>query len=726
MERWTRFVLRHRAAVVALAASATLVGGYLFTGLNELLSNEFTVPGTDSEEVRSVMKERFGQRDDGSFLVVFRVGDARDPAQLRALTAALRRGAAAVPGGRAQPLQPVGRDVLLGAVASPLDLTEAKGRTDAVRQAIGDPPGAEAWVSGTPAIQADLDPIFQEDLIKGESIALPVALLVLLAVFGLSWAVLIPFLLAATTIASTLGLVWVFAHQLTTAIYVTNLVQLIGLAIAIDYSLLVVYRFREELARGGPVDDAVVRTMETAGRAVVFSGATVAIGLALLLFMPLPFMQSMGLGGFLIPLVSILAAVTLQPVLLSLFGRRGVRRAEVAGTLRRRLRVPLPRLAATDDPQRGFWARLARSIMRRPLVYLALGTTVLLAAAVPTLDLELTPGTTTGTPQYPESIQGFRVLRDTVGPGALAPTQVLVDAGRAGAVRTPAAQAAIVELVGALRGDRDVARVDYRPAPPFVDASGRFAYVSVAGRHEYGARESQDFARRLRAEILPSVSFPAGVTALAGGGPAQGIDFIDRSYSVFPWLVLAVLLLTLVTLARAFRSLLLPVKAILLNLLAIAATYGILVAVFRYGVGERLGLYGVDQIEAWIPIFLFAMLFGLSMDYEVFLVSRMREFWDEGLTNEEAVAAGLERTGRIVTAAAIVMCAAFAGFAAGSIVGLQEFGVGLAVAIFLDATLIRAVLVPALMRLFGRWNWWLPDGVARVLRVEPSPLRGSR
>jgi uncharacterized membrane protein YdfJ with MMPL/SSD domain len=167
----------------------------------------------------------------------------------------------------------------------------------------------------------------------------------------------------------------------------------------------------------------------------------------------------------------------------------------------------------------------------------------------------------------------------------------------------------------------------------------------------------------------------------------------------------------------------LPVKAVLLNLLAIGATYGVLVVVFERGVGERLGLYQVDQIEAWIPIFLFAMLFGLSMDYEVFLVTRMREFWDAGLTNEEAVAAGLERTGRIVTAAAIVMCAAFAGFAAGSIVGLQEFGLGLAVAIFLDATLIRAVLVPALMRLFGRWNWWLPASVARVLRVRPSPLR---
>ncbi len=727
MERWTRFVLRHRWPVLGSWLAVLLVGGYLSTGLSALLSNEFTTPGTDSEEVRSVLARDFGQRDDGSFLVVFRVVDTGDAGLRRELAAALQRGAGAVRGGEAQPLQVAGQAVLFGTIATPLDLTEAKGRTDAVRRAIGNPAGAEVWVSGTPAIQADLDPIFAEDLVKGEAIALPIALAVLLAVFGLSLAVLMPFLIAATTISATLGIVWVVAHYLTTAVYVTNLVQLIGLGIAIDYSLLIVYRFREELARGGAVEDAVVRTMATAGRAVVFSGATVAIGLALLLFMPLPFMVSMGVGGFLIPLVSIVAAVTLQPVLLALFGRRGTRRADVAGFLRTRLRLPVPRLAATDDPARGFWARLARSIMRRPLVYLAIGGTLLVAAAAPVLDLQLTPGSVDGTPQSPESIQGFNVLRGAVGPGALAPTQVLVDTGAAGGVRDPEVASAIDRLAAELRDDPEVARVDFAADPPFVDPSGRYAYLSVAGRDEYGALAAQDFARRLRKELIPAAGFPESATVRAGGGPAQGIDFIDRAYGAFPWLVLAVLLLTYVTLMRAFRSLLLPLKAVLLNLLAIGATYGLLVIVFRYGIGaDLLGLYQLDQVEAWIPIFLFAMLFGLSMDYEVFLVTRMREFWDEGATNEEAVAHGLERTGRIVTAAAIVMVAAFSGLAAGSIVGLQQFGLGLAFAIFLDATLIRAVLVPALMRLFGRYNWWLPAGVARILRVAPSPLADRR
>jgi RND superfamily putative drug exporter len=208
---------------------------------------------------------------------------------------------------------------------------------------------------------------------------------------------------------------------------------------------------------------------------------------------------------------------------------------------------------------------------------------------------------------------------------------------------------------------------------------------------------------------------------LVGGGPAQGVDFLHLAYTYFVPLIGAVLILTYFLLMRAFRSLLLPLKAVLLNLLSVAAAYGMLVLFFRYGVGQTLfGLYQFDQIEGWIPIFLFAMLFGLSMDYEVFLVTRMREAWDEGEDNESAVVHGLERTGRIITAAAIIMCAAFSGFLAGSIVGLQEFGLGLAVAIFVDATIVRCILVPSMMAILGRWNWWLPASFARLVRVRPS------
>ncbi len=711
MAAWTRLVLRHRRLVLAAWAAFALAGGIAFANLAPLLTNQFTVPGTDSERVRDVLERDFGDRPDGSFQIVFKVPDARDPALRRRLQAVVARAARELRTGRPTPLRVAAADVLYADVLSTLDFSAAKGYTNDLVREVGRPTGVEAaYVTGAPAIQHDLDPIFNEDLVKGESIALPIAFLVLLAVLGLSLAVTIPFIFAGCTIFVTLGILWIVAHAATTPTYATNLVQLIGLGLAIDYSLLVVYRFREELARGLPETDAVIRTMETAGRAVVFSGATVAIGLALLLFMPLPFMRMLGLAGFLIPLVSIAASVTLQPALLSLYGRRGMARKRL-----------LP--GEPVDPEQGLWARLARSIMRRPVLYLALGGTALVSAAVPTLWLALTPGSTFGIPRHVQAVQGFDVLREAVGPGAVAPTLVLVDTGRAGGVRGPETRAAIGRVSTALRRDREVAAVYVGAGPRFVDRSGRYAQVIALTRHDYGEPEAQAFARRLRADTIPAARFPPGVKALAGGGPPQGVDFLDQAYRWFPPLVLAVLVLTYLLLMRAFRSVVLPLKAVILNLLSVGASYGMLVVVFRFGVGEDLlGLYRFEQVEGWIPIFLFAMLFGLSMDYEVFLVSRMREAWDEGADNATAVAHGLERTGRIVTAAAAIMCAAFAGFVAGRIVGLQEFGLGLAVAIFLDATIVRSLLVPSLMALFGRWNWWLPERLARLVRVEPSPL----
>src|SRR4029077_12816883 len=269
-----------------------------------------------------------------------------------------------------------------------------------------------------------------------------------------------------------------------------------------------------------------------------------------------------------------------------------------------------------------------------------------------------------------------------------------------------------------LRADPEVAGVR-----PLLEPTRRYEELVVIGRHEYGQPAALAFVDRLRRTIVPGARLPAPTRRFVGGGAAQGLDFLRRSYHAFPWLVLAVLALTYPLLVRAFRSLLLPLKAIVLNLLSVSASYGMLVVFFRWGVGARLfGLYHFAQIEGWIPIFLFALLFGLSMDYEVFLVTRMREARDAGLPNGAAVAEGLERTGRIVTAAAIIMVGAFAGLVAGRIAGLQEFGLGLAVAIFVDATVVRILLVPSLMAVLGRWNWWLPAHARRLARVEASPL----
>jgi RND superfamily putative drug exporter len=514
------------------------------------------------------------------------------------------------------------------------------------------------------------------------------------------------------TIPTTLAIVWIFANFMELSTYLQNLVSLIGLGIAIDYSLLVVYRFREELRGGLSRDDAIVKTMATAGRAVAFSGTAVAIGLAMLLFMPLPFMRGFGIGGLFIPAVSVLAAVTLLPAMLSLAGQRLDR-------------VPLmPRrwLDRRADHERGFWPVLARAIMRYPKLFAGATAGLLLLLTLPLLTLQLGPGSNEGIPRDLKAVRGYDVLTKAVGAGAVAPTNVVVDTKRARGADSPEIRDAVANLSRSLQADPQVTAVQFDTTRQHVDSTGRYLNIEVIGKEDYGKPESLDFVSRLRDDIVPSSGFPESTRVYAGGGPPGGKDFLDLTYSWFPWLLAAVLVATFVLLMRAFRSVVLPLKAIILNLLSIGAAYGLLVVVFKWGAGEWVGLIAYDQIEGWIPVFLFAMLFGLSMDYEVFLVSRMREEWDNGATNEQAIVLGLTRTGRLVTAAGLIMFAAFMGFVAGSIVGLQQFGFGLAAAILIDVTIVRALLVPSAMKLFGKWNWWMPEGLARVVRVEPSRL----
>jgi RND superfamily putative drug exporter len=701
-ERWTRVVLRFRFPVLLCWLAVLALGAAAAHQLPRHLSNVFTVPGTDSDAARQILQHRFGERPDGVFTVVF-VG--RRP-QLANARRRLRGAARLVPTAHASTLKAQG-GLLYGEIDTTLDLQHAKGYTDRLRRALrGDP---RAYVTGQPAIQHDLEPVLSHDLLRGEAIALPIALAVLFAVLGLSLAVLVPLVFAACTITATLAVVFALAHTFTMVSYVTNLVELVGLGLAIDYSLLVVYRFREELA-DADVDGAIVRTMGTAGRSVLFSGATVAIGLALLLFVPVPFVRSLGVGGVLVPLMSMAAAATLQPALLSVLGVRGMRRIEL---------VP-----AVRDVDRGFWARLARAIMRRPVPFLLGGTAVLLACAAPALWLQVTPGSISALPSGNDSVRGITLLRNRVGAGALTPTEIVIDTDRRAGVRTPAVVRAVARLTNATFHDPEAYITAGGQRAPYVDASGRYERVYVVGRHEYGDEASRRLVQRIRSTHVAGARFPPGVRVYVGGSPAQGVDYLTQSYTWFPWLVAAALVLTYLLLLRAFRSVLLPLKAVLLNLLSVAATYGLLVVIFRWGAGARvLGLYQVPQIEGWIPIFLFAMLFGLSMDYEVFLVTRMRESWDHVHDNGRAVAHGLERTGRIITAAALIMVAAFSGFVAGRVAGLQEFGAGLALAILLDATLVRMILVPSLMAIFGPWNWWLPKGGSRS--SLPSSTRST-
>jgi RND superfamily putative drug exporter len=721
MSRWTQGVYRGRWAVLAgwLIVSVLSImaafGGVFGSTLSDLESNRFDLPGTESDKARAILEQAFKARDDSGFTIVFAstTGAAPDRA---AVARAVRTAAEAVPHSQPSAVLAAGPHVVYASIATTVEPTEAERYVAPVRNAVhGAVPETRAYVTGAVAINKDTKPIFDSDAGKGFAIGGTVALAVLLFIFGTAAAAVIPLVMAFITVPTTLGAVWIFAHFVNMPIYVNNLVELIGVAIAIDYSLLIVYRFREELPRSPDRVAALSTTMRTAGHAVLFSGITVAIGLALLVVMPLPFIRSMGIAGLMIPLVSLAVATTMLPALLGVMGP-GVNRLRV---------VRQSVIEKRDDPEHGAWARLATAIMRRPLRIALPIAAALVLLAIPTAYLSLTPGSSIGLPTSPESVRGLHVLEDTVGPGTLSPAVIVLDTGHAGGAGR--ALPAVARFTERVKADPEVAATGVQSPSDqgadtrfLIDPSGRYLRVIVPTKSDYGTDAAKKFVGRLRGSYIPGAGFGSTV-AYAGGASPTGVDFIDRAFSVFPWLVAGVLVITYLVLVRAFRSIVLPLKAVILNVVSILATYGLLVLTFKFGAGQVLGLRETPQIEAWIPIFLFAMLFGLSMDYEVFLLTRIREIYDETGSTERAVTLGLEKTGRIVTAAAAIMVAAFSGFVLGSLLGLQQFGWGLATAIAIDATIIRALLVPSLMAIMGDWNWYFPGWVARLVRVPSEP-----
>src|SRR3954470_17586207 len=431
MIRWTGFVIAHRRRIVAAWLVLFALGAVAAANVGDLLSNRFSVPGAESERGLNLLKDRMGDRSDGAFTLVGTGIDS--PADRAAFVAATRRAAAAVREGKAGPPLPAAKGVVYAQVATPLENQDASKATPKLRAAIGRPAGITTYLSGFPAINHDTQKIFNKDLGRGELIGVPIAVLVMLVMFGTLGGIFVPVVFAAMTIPVTLGFVWVFAHMMDMAIYVTNIVALIGLAIAVDYSMLVVFRYREELAKTDDHYAALETTMATAGRATLFSGTTVAIGLALLVFMPLPFMRSMGVGGLLVPLVSIAASATLLPAMLAMMGR-GVNRFRI---IPRRI---LERRAAADAT--GFWHRLATAIMRRPLLFFVGAASVMLVLALPAFALHVTGGDNRGTPLTTQATRGLHVLETTLGAGALAPHQIVIDTHAPGGAADPRVQAA--------------------------------------------------------------------------------------------------------------------------------------------------------------------------------------------------------------------------------------------------------------------------------------------
>jgi RND superfamily putative drug exporter len=661
--------------------------------LTPLLSSGFSLPGTDSNRVKQVLAHEYGDRSGSSFIVIAK-GDHALP---RARDAG-RQAALLLPGGRVDSSLPLPSGAAASFVESSLSGAQAAGRTGLLRRMLG----PDVLVTGDAAIQHDMGPVLARDLRVGELyLAVPAALVILLLVFGTGSA-LLPFLFAAATIPPALGIAWGVAHLLQLSDYLRNMVLMIGLGIAIDYSLLVVNRYRDERRSGRSHPSAVAETMLHAGRTIVFSGLAVSVGLSVMLLLPVPFLRGFGVGGLLIPVVSMLCALTLLPVMLATFGERLERVRIVPRGLAERHHAGELRL----------WAAHAGWVMRRAKLLAPLIAFLLVLAAMPLIGIHVGPGSTSSLPKEIPAMRGLAILQHGSSNDLLNPTTIIVDTGKPEGVRGAAAAVRRLDLL--LRADPEVANV----SAALHDASRRYLQIDVVGRHDSAGLQAQLFAGRLRAQLIPAARFPASAAVYAGGGAAYAADFISRTLGSFPWLVLGVLGLTYLLLVRAFRSLLLPLKAIALNLLTVAAASGLMIAVFEWGWGSWAGFAKVGQIEGWIPVFMFTLLFGLSMDYEVFLVTRMREAWDRTRSNTGAVIHGLANTGRIVTAAGLIMAATFSGFLLGSIPPMQQLGFGLAVAIMIDITLIRGLLLPSSMALAGRWNWYLPSWTARALRIH--------
>ena len=555
--------------------------------------------------------------------------------------------------------------------------------------------GFQVVMTGEGTLDHDFNDLSQHDLKSGElQIGLPAALVILILVFGAVVAGLVPLVMAIVAIIVALGLCAPIAAIFSLSVFFVNMLTGMGLALGIDYSLFVVSRYREE--RGGGRDElaAISAAGATASRAVLFSGSVFVIALTGMLLVPSNVMKSLAVAAIAVGIVSVLAALTLLPALLGKLGDRV-----------NALRVPF--FGRASDESR-FWGAIVRGVMRRPAASLAVFGALLIAAAVPINGLTLGASGVSTLPDRLESTKGFEALSRYFPQASSSPALIAVK----GNVRSPQVRAALRRLRSELASDPAFGRSDLR-------FSGDLAAIGVNVAGDKTGSRALDAVRHLRSTLIPEAFRGTGARVVVGGDTADNVDFIDAMNSWLPIVFVFVLGLSFVILTVVFRSIVIAATSIVLNLLSVGAAYGLVILVFRHGIGSGLlGFQRVDAIEAWVPLFLFSVLFGLSMDYQVFLLSRIKERYDQTHSTTEAVIHGVASTARLITGAALIIVAVFLGFAMGDLVMFQQMGFGIAVALLIDATIIRSVLLPAAMRLLGSWNWYLPSWLEWLPRIE--------
>jgi len=755
-----RFVYRRRRLIVALWAVAFVAGLVATTRVpGELKGGGFTNPSTPSQQAQTAMQHRLGFGPARLTIVFTDAGlDARSPAfQARVKAALAGFDHAAFPSllsvqtaastGDAGFISRDGHATF--AVLSFDASTEQVQRLIPALRAKLAPTSLTSYLTGDPAVYADIEQISAEDLRTAEMYTLPIAIIVLVLIFGTLVAAALPVIGGGMAVTVTLGVFWVLGQFLDISVFAMNVATLLGLAVGIDYSLFMVGRFREELGAGHTVAEAVEITVQCAGRSIFFSGLTVVVGLLGLMVIPFMSMRSMGLGGALVVIFSVLAALTLLPAMLGMLGSH----------------VDRWRVIGHPGKEGAFWGRWSAWVMRHPAPVLVGTLAVVLLFAWPVLHIESEIPGATALPPRSESRRGYDILQSRFDVSALSPIYVLATWGGNTEALAPANLQRLFACGKRLAAMPGVARVTSVVNLPGVEspaAAARFWRVvqrpassgpplTSAGlpgllRGMLGVQQ-REAALRLRSlttapgtalfQVVPkagptsveaqdlAVSIyerppPKGMTVLVGGTSMSVYDFVHMIYQRFPWIILFVVCVTALVLLLLLRSVILPVKAVVMNVLSLLAGYGAVVWIFQDGHLQWLfGFKSSGAIDAELPVILFCTVFGVSMDYEVFLLTRMREAWDETGDNLKAVTFGLSRTGRIVTSAALIIVVVGGSFAFTSILVTKAIGVGLAVAVAVDASVIRILMVPAFMRLLGRWNWWIPRWLERRLpRIE--------
>ncbi|MDQ3672484.1 MAG: MMPL family transporter [Actinomycetota bacterium] len=573
-------------------------------------------------------------------------------------------------------------------------------------------------VTGEQTLDYDFNLLSQEDLEKGElQFGLPAALIILLLVFGAVVAGLIPLLMAIVSIVVALGLTALLAQPFELSVFIVNMLTGMGLALGIDYSLFIVSRYREERGRGREKLDAIAASGLTASRAVLFSGTAFVVAMFGMLLVPSSIMRSLAVGAILVGIVSVVAALTLLPALLGLLGDHI-----------NSLRIPIVgrRTLETAGAEGRFWGAIVRSVLRRPVLSLALSLALLVALALPILAMNVGTSGVSALPDRFSSKQGFVALEQDFPQATTDPVEIVVSSGSSDASRAEASTA-LDRLRSTLAADPRFGAGEIRRSE-----SGDVSVLSVPVVGDPSSSDAVAAVQELRSELVPETFEGADAEVLVGGTTSENIDYFDSVIDPAPLVIAFVLVLTFLLLTVVFRSVVIAATAVALNLLSVGAAYGLLVLVFQYGIGAGLlGFQETDTIEAWVPLFLFSVLFGLSMDYQVFLLSRIRERFDESGSTTDAVTFGVGSTARIITGAALIIVAVFSGFARGDLIMFQQMGFGVAVALLIDATIIRSVLLPSAMALLGRWNWYLPSWLGWLPRLQvegpsvPSSPRSS-